>query len=134
MSGWATSTKHRRTTGSISMGWASARLRTTWRCTCESAGTSTTTVAADLRLAAEAAAVGKGAALRRVALLDRVPRGDMVGPALDSVLGELALRHLDLAATADAAAAAHRIEIDAEPARRLEHARALAKRPRLPMA
>ena len=44
------------------------------------------------------------------------------------MLGELALGDLDLAAPADAAPAADRIEVDAELARRVEHAR---RRPRI---
>ena len=41
------------------------------------------------------------------------------------VLGEFALGDFDLAASADAASAAHRIEVDAELARRFEHADAI---------
>ena len=43
---------------------------------------------------------------------------------VDAELGELALADLDLAAPADAAAAADRIDVDAEAARRLEQRRA----------
>ena len=46
---------------------------------------------------------------------------------VDGVLGEPAFRHLDLAAAADAAPAADRIEIDAERARRLQHGRPFGK-------
>ena len=43
------------------------------------------------------------------------------------MLGEFALGDVDLAAPADAAPAADRIEIDAELARGLEHARAVGE-------
>src|SRR5579872_6896680 len=81
-------------------------------------------IAADFRLAAEAAAVLERSALLDIALLDAVPGRDVIGRRDDAVLGEMARRDLDLAAAANAAAAADRIEIDAEAAGRFEHARA----------
>ena len=84
-------------------------------------------VARDLRLASEPAAVGQRAALGDIARLHRVPGGDVVGARLDAVLGERAFADLDLAAAADAAAAADGIEIDAELARGLEDACALGE-------
>ncbi len=81
-------------------------------------------IAADPRLTAEAASLAQGPALVGVALLDLVPRRDMVARRGDRVFGELALGDVDLAASANAAPAANRIEIDAEPARRVEDARA----------
>ena len=47
----------------------------------------------------------------------------------DAVLGELAFLHLDLAAPANAAPAAHALDVDAERARRIEHRRAERKTP-----
>ena len=60
-----------------------------------------------------------------VALFDLAPRRDMVACGDQRVLGEFALGDFDLAASADAASAAHRIEADAELARRFEHADAI---------
>ena len=66
-----------------------------------------------------------GRRLERAAAVVRVlggaDRRQVVGIAGDAVLGELAERRHDLATTADAAAAAHRVEVDAELARRVEH-------------
>src|SRR5262249_34410300 len=72
--------------------------------------------------AAEPALVRK-AALGRVAALELARRREVVGRRHDPVLRMLALRDLDLAAAADAAAATDRIEVDAEPSRRVEHGR-----------
>ena len=47
----------------------------------------------------------------------------------DAVLGELAFLHLDLAAPADAAPAAHALDVDAKRPRRIEHRRAERKPP-----
>ena len=55
----------------------------------------------------------------------------MVGARVDAVLGERALGDLDLAAPADAAPAADGIEVDAEPARRVEQGGALGEAPAL---
>ena len=56
--------------------------------------------------------------------LDRAERGQVVGRGGDPVLGELADALLDLAAAADPAAAADRVDVDAEPAGGVEHGRA----------
>ena len=85
-------------------------------------------IAADLRLAAEAAAWLQGAALVDVTLFGLVPRRDVITSGIDVEFGEAAFGDLDLAARADAAAAADRIEIDAELARRGEHVHALGER------
>ena len=45
------------------------------------------------------------------------------------MLGELAFLHLDLAAPADAAPAAHALYVDAQRPRRIEHRRADGKPP-----
>src|SRR5690606_31545492 len=52
----------------------------------------------------------------------------VIGARVDAVLGEAALAELDLAAPADAAAAAHGVDIDAEHARGLEHGGAACER------
>ncbi len=80
-------------------------------------------VAADLRLAAEPPPWRELSALVDVALFDFVPWRGVIAARFDRVLGELPLGDLDLAAPADAAPAADRIEIDAERARRGEQAR-----------
>src|SRR5208337_1545971 len=82
-------------------------------------------VAADFRLAAEPPPLRELSALVAVALLDLVPWAGVMGARIDRVFGELPLGDLDLAAPADAAPAADRIEIDAERARRGEQARSL---------
>ena len=51
----------------------------------------------------------------------------MVGARMNGVLGEIALRDIDLAAAADAPPAADRIEIDAERPRRFEQAYAFGE-------
>ncbi len=51
----------------------------------------------------------------------------MIGARMNGVLGEIALGDFDLAAAADAAPAADRIEIDAERARGLEQAYAFGE-------
>ena len=76
-------------------------------------------VALDAGLAAEAAAGGE-AALVVVALLDAVPGRERVFGDGDAELGEAAVSRGDLAFRADAAAAADGVEIDAEPAGRVE--------------
>ena len=70
-------------------------------------------VGEELGLAAEAAAGGE-AADAVVALLDGVEGGEGVGGGGDAVLGEVAEGGGDLALGADAAAAADRVEVDAE--------------------
>ena len=85
-------------------------------------------IAADLAPGSRAAAPrAKGPRLSSIALLDLVPRRDVIGARRDRVLGELALGDLDLAAPANAAPAADRIEIDAELARGVEQAVPSAK-------
>jgi hypothetical protein len=44
----------------------------------------------------------------------------MIGARGDAVLGELAVTDIDLAAPTDGAAAAHRVDIDTQRARRLQ--------------
>ncbi len=88
-------------------------------------------VALELRLAAEAAAGGE-AADAVVALLDGVPGREGVLGDGEAVLGELAEGGGDLALGADAAAAADRVEVDAERAGGGEHGVPGGKRPRLP--
>ena len=80
-------------------------------------------VAQEPRLAAEAALAAEPAAAA-IALLDLAERRDVVVRRADAVLGELALGDRHLAAPAQAAAAAHRIDVDAERARDLEQRRA----------
>ena len=82
-------------------------------------------IAQDARLAAEPAARRQRAALVDPALLYRAPWRHMIVRGIERVLGEFALGDVDLAAPANAAAAADRVEIDAELARDLEHAGAL---------
>jgi hypothetical protein len=55
-----------------------------------------------------------------VLLLVRTPRREVAVAGLDAVLGERALRRDDLAAAAQAATAAHRVEVDAERSGRVE--------------
>ena len=124
--GSSTSTKWRRTTGSTSIGCASASLRTTWRYTWLSGGTSINDVAGDERRAAEATALGE-TAVGGVRQLGRGRRGECRGRAGDPVLRVLALGHVDLAAPADPATAADGVEVDAEPARRVEDRRTRAR-------
>ena len=82
-------------------------------------------IAQDARLAAESAARRQRAALVDIALLHRAPRRHMIFRGIERVLGEFALGDVDLTAPADAAAAADRVEIDAEFARDLQHAGAV---------
>src|ERR1700722_16821057 len=82
-------------------------------------------IAEDARLAAESAARRQRAALVDPALLHRAPWRHMIFRGKQRVLGEFALRDIDLTAPADAAAAADRVEIDAESARDLQHAGAV---------
>ncbi len=74
-------------------------------------------VAADLRLTAEPPPRLQRPALVDIALLDRVPGARVIGAGNDGVFGELAFGDVDLTARADAAPAAHGIEIDAELSR-----------------
>ena len=115
------------------MARASARLRTTCLWTWRLGRHVDDDVAEELRLAAEAAAGGE-AADAVVALLDGVPGRERLGGDGDAVLGEVAEGGGDLALGADAAAAADRIEVDAELAGGGQHrgadgeAAALARR------
>ena len=70
------------------------------------AGTSTTRSPQNFRLTAEPPAGRERAALVDIALLDRVPGACVIRRRVDRVLGEMALGHVDLAASADAAPAA----------------------------
>ena len=83
-------------------------------------------VAEDQRRAGEAAPFGQ-AAHALVALFLRALRRDVVVGGDDLVLGEIAFLHLDLAAPAGGAPAAHALDIDAERARGIEHRRADGK-------
>ena len=87
-------------------------------------------VALQQRRAAEAAPVLEAAPIG-VALLDGAESREVGRLRVDAELGELALADLDLAAPADAAPAAHRIDIDAEAARRLQDRRPQRKPPAL---
>ena len=80
-------------------------------------------VALDRRRAGEAA-LFRQAANAVVALLLGAARRDVVVGGDDLVLGEIAFLHLDLAAAAGGASAAHALDIDAERARGVEHRRA----------
>ena len=80
-------------------------------------------LAANLGLAAEPPPRRKRSALIGIALLDLAPGARVRGVRGDRVLGEFALGDVDLAAPANAAPAADRIEIDTERARRGEQAR-----------
>ena len=84
-------------------------------------------VAANSGLAAEPPAGGERSALRGVAGLDLCRRRHMIGAGTDGVLGEVALRDVDLTAAANATPATDRIEIDAERARGFEQARAFGE-------
>ena len=88
-------------------------------------------IAHDPGLAGKAASGGKAAQLV-VALLDLGEFRDMRAARCDAVLGEFALAHVHLAAPADGAPAADRVDVDAQRPRRLQHRRSTAKRPRLP--
>ena len=88
-------------------------------------------IAEQQRLAGQAAARLE-AALVVVAGLDLAPLAQVLGAADDAVLGELADALDDLAAAAEAAAAADGIDVDAQAAGRLQHRRADGKRPRRP--
>ena len=88
-------------------------------------------IAHDLGLAGKAAAGGQAAQLV-VALLDLGEFRDMRAARGDAVLGEFAFAHVDLAAPADGAPAADRVDVDAQRARRLSTGVPSGKRPRLP--
>ena len=83
-------------------------------------------IAEDQRRAGEAAAFGQ-AAHALVALFLRALWRDVFVGGHDLVLGEIALLHLDLAASAGGAAAAHALDIDAERTRGIEDRRADGK-------
>ena len=84
-------------------------------------------IAANPGLASEPPASWKRPAFRGVAGLDRSRRRHMIGARMNGVLGEIALGDVDLAAAADAATAADRIEIDAERTRGREQVRAFGE-------
>src|SRR5579872_7224575 len=79
-------------------------------------------IAADFRLTAKTAAIRQRPPFVHITLFDRIPRRHMIDGRGHAVFGEMAARDFNLTASANAAAAADRIEIDAEPARRLQHA------------
>ena len=79
-------------------------------------------IAAHPGLAAEPPAGRKGPALRGVASLDLSRWRHMIGARMNGVLGEIALRDVDLTAPTNAAPATDRIEIDAERARGFQEA------------
>src|SRR4051812_43954402 len=79
-------------------------------------------VAEHLRLASEPPALGE-ALVASVRDLDLVERAEVLRARGDAVLRVLALGQDDLTSAADPAAAAHRVEIDAELARAVEHRR-----------
>ncbi len=83
-------------------------------------------VAEDRRRAGEAPPLVQPLALA-VASLDLGEGAEMRCARHDAVLRELALGEVHLAAPADAAPAAHGIDVDAERARRLQHGRAVRK-------
>ncbi len=84
-------------------------------------------VATDRRLAAEPAPGRERAPLVDEALLDRAPRARVVEPGFEGMLGEVAFGDVDLAAAADTAPAADGIEVDPEPAGRIEQARSVGE-------
>ena len=84
-------------------------------------------IAANPGLAAEPAGQRKRSALRGVAGLDLSQGRHVIGAGMNGVLGEIALGDVDLTATADASAAADRIEIDAERARGFQETRAFGE-------
>src|SRR5271165_3241588 len=84
-------------------------------------------VAANPGLAPEPPGGGKRSALISVAALDLAPGRHMIGARMNRVLGEIAFGDIDLAAAANAAPAADRIEIDAEFARGGEQGHAVAE-------
>jgi hypothetical protein len=79
-------------------------------------------IAGDGGNAPEPAPVGEPA-FGGVPRLDLVGRREVGRRRRDAVLGMLALRDLDLTATADATGAADRVEVHAEPPRRVEERR-----------
>ena len=79
-------------------------------------------IAAHPGLAAEPSAGRKRAALRGVAGLDRSPWRHMIGARMNGVLGEIALRDVDLTAATNTSPATDRVEIDAERARGFQEA------------
>ena len=81
-------------------------------------------VAADLRVASEPA-VGRQAVALAVPLLGLGERDQVVGRARQPVLRERPLHRHHLAAAADPTAPTHRVEVDAERAGGVQHARAV---------
>ena len=80
-------------------------------------------VAPDPRRTTQATSGRQRRALVVVALLDRPEFGEVVGPGVDAVLGELPDALHDLAAPADPPPAAHRVEIHPQRAGRVEDLR-----------
>ena len=87
-------------------------------------------LALDTRGAAKASS-GRETSVGCVGELDLTHRREMRGSRDDRVLRVLALAHLDLAASADAAATADGVDIDAESSGGLEHGRS-AREPASP--
>ena len=88
-------------------------------------------VAAEPGLAAEPAPCGQRAALGSSAPRRRSEAVTWSAPKSTPCLAKSPSADLDLAAPADAAPAAHRIEVHAQLARRFQHARALREPPAL---
>src|SRR6266568_5849606 len=109
------------------MARASASLRATWRWSWLSGGTSTTTSPSS-RAWQPSRRPGASSRLAPVQLLWLAERRQVLGARLDGELGVRALAHDDLAAPADPAPAADRVEVDAQRPRRLEHAGAGGER------
>ena len=110
---------------------ASARLRTTCLCTCDSGGTSITTSPSSC-VWQDSRRPGCKPALLVVALLDRGEGStdDRLREAMPCLANSPSPTR-DLAAAADRPPAADRIDIDAERARRLQHRRAEREAPAL---
>ena len=81
-------------------------------------------VAGDAAPCSRAAGPARGPRSAAYACSTALDRREVRGRRGDAVLGVLAFADLDLAAAADAAAAADGVEIDTEPARGVEHRRA----------
>ena len=121
-SGRSTSTSCSRTTGSMTKSRTGTPLRTTWRWTWLSGGTSTRTSPSTCARQ-PSRRPGARPAQPVVLVLVRAARREVAVARLDAVLREAALGRHDLAAAAQAAAAADRVEVDAERARRVEDRR-----------
>jgi hypothetical protein len=84
-------------------------------------------VAAKARLAAKAASRGERPASVPIAPLDLVAGRDVIWRGSHAMFGEFAFQNVNLAAPAQAAAAADRIEIDAKFARRFQDAQSFSQ-------